>query len=258
MPSYSLHAHVTGTDANGKYAGMRATSRTRRLLHGPSDIVLDARARTVEVAGKPVNLTRLGFDILTVLLERRGEVLTHDELAELAWGQQAIEDHGAIQTGVYRLRLALDEAGAPGVIRAIRGVGYAIDGTPRPQPLLLERHALESALRAAPTPSLLVDPEGRVVLANDAASRLTGVEVVKLERLPSWLDVLTRESWPAVKHQFSSAVRWVEMGPPTACTIRVASGTGRPVGVRIAPIQNGHGAIGALVSFLIRAIGSDE
>ena len=70
----------------------------------------------------PKRLTRLGFEVLRVLLSR-GETVTNDELARSVWGHQATPDAGFVQTAVYQLRAAFHEAGAKDIIENVRGVG---------------------------------------------------------------------------------------------------------------------------------------
>lgn len=227
---------------------MQPEPRLTEVLHGPAEIVLDPRARTVTVGEQPLILTRLGFDLLAVLLHRRGEVLTHDELASLAWGQEPIGEHGAILTGVYRLRMALDKVGATNVIRAVRGVGYTIDGPKKATPALLERPALEAAFRASLLPALLVDLEGRVVSANDAASALTGIEVATLERLPAWRDVLAQGAWSTAQPPFAAARKGHTPPRFAAAAIRPGREETQAVEVTMVPITGQLEQIGVLIT----------
>ena len=228
---------------------MRSTLQLPRLLEGPGAIVVNTRARTVEVAAAPVILTRLAFDILSVLLDRRGEVVTHDELAELAWGYEATGHHGAIQTGIYRLRLALKVAGASGVIRAIRGVGYTVDGSPSHKDPLWEC-SVEAAFPAVPFPTLLVNPAGRLSLANEAAASLTGLEVADLESLTSWLSVLAETSRPVAEASFDAATSGEQPDPIDVSILDVRPNSGRSARLHVAPVSEHGQVIGNLVTLV--------
>ena len=138
------------------------------ILSGPAQLELDLRARTVTVGDRAVILTRLGFEVLRVLLSHRGETVTNDELARSVWGHQATPDAGFVQTAVYRLRAALREAGAGDIIENVRGVGYAIRGTRPDGDALLTRQVLEAAVRGLAQPLMILDSRQRIVLANDA------------------------------------------------------------------------------------------
>ncbi len=155
------------------------------ILAGPAQLELDLRARTVTVGDRAVVLTRLGFEVLRVLLSRRGETVTNDELARSVWGHQATPDAGFVQTAVYRLRAALREAGAGDIIENVRGVGYAIRGTRPDGDALLTRQVLEAAVRGLSVPLMVLDARQRIVLANDALAALSGYQVAELESLPT-------------------------------------------------------------------------
>lgn len=228
---------------------MRVTPQLPRLLDGPTAIVVDTRARTVDVAGAPVVLTRLSFDILTVLLDRRGEVVNHDELAELAWGYEATDDRGAIQTGIYRLRLALKVAGATSVIRAVRGVGYTVDSDPQSADPLRDS-TVDAALRAVPSPTLFVGPSGRPAVANDAAAALIGADIESLERLPSWLTVLSESSWPGARAAFGAASAGERPAPIQASAINQRDARAQPVRLHIAPVEGRGHVTGVLVTLV--------
>jgi len=104
----------------------RASGRADvRLRHG--DLVLDPAARTVIQRGEAVSLTSREFDLLNVLLDAAGRVLTRRALEEqlYAWGE-ALESN-ALEVHVHHLRRKL---GAD-LIRTVRGVGYMVDEVPR-------------------------------------------------------------------------------------------------------------------------------
>lgn len=164
------------TDASDSQAG---------ILAGPAQLELDLRARTVTVGDQAVVLTRLGFEVLRVLLSHRGETVTNDELARSVWGHQATPDAGFVQTAVYRLRAALRDAGAGNIIENVRGVGYAIRGTRPDGDALLTRQMLETAVRGLGVPLMVLDSRQRIVLANDALAELSGYQVAELESLPT-------------------------------------------------------------------------
>lgn len=104
----------------------RASGRADACLrHG--DLVLDPAARTVIQRGEAVSLTSREFDLLSVLLDAAGRVLTRRALEEqlYAWGE-ALESN-ALEVHVHHLRRKL---GAD-LIRTVRGVGYMVDEVPR-------------------------------------------------------------------------------------------------------------------------------
>ena len=162
-----------------------SVASTRRSLTGPAGIVVDIPARQAWVNDNAVELSALGFDMLCLLIERTGEVVTTDDLAQLVWGHERAGEPSYIHTAVYRLRTALGQAGATELIRNVRGVGYALIGERRFNDLVTEQPILEATLRAAQTPHLLVSLDFKVNLANQAVADILGYEVSELESMPA-------------------------------------------------------------------------
>ena len=104
----------------------RASGRAdASLRHG--ELVIDPAARTVTLQGEAVSLTSREFDLLRVLLDAAGRVLTRRVLEEqlYAWGD-AVESN-ALEVHIHHLRRKLGSD----LIRTVRGVGYLIDEAPR-------------------------------------------------------------------------------------------------------------------------------
>lgn len=161
------------------------TGDTVDLLEGPNGIVLDRRSRQVRAGDEEVLLTKQGFDLLALLLENRGDVLTKEFLAQTVWHHDAVSDLHFLHTAVYRLRAALKAAGSQSPIIAVRGVGYTIPGTPFGSGVFRPREAFESALRASVVPTMITDTSRRIRFANEAFAKLLGYTVEELEELPN-------------------------------------------------------------------------
>ena len=99
------------------------------ILRGPGDLALDVERRQVTIAGQPVTLTRLEFDLLHCLLENAGRVLSRERLLEQAWGYDFAGDTRAVDSAVKRLRAALRRAAPEAdAVESVRGVGYRLHG----------------------------------------------------------------------------------------------------------------------------------
>lgn len=96
------------------------------VLHGPADIRLLLRAHEAFVGEEQVHLTPKEFEVLRVLLARRGEVIPPDDLSVLIWGYETFGSRNYVEAHVSRLRGKLAECGAEGVIGTVRGVGYMV------------------------------------------------------------------------------------------------------------------------------------
>ncbi|MFI6338987.1 response regulator transcription factor [Streptomyces sp. NPDC050535] len=92
-----------------RMASLRVSPGTRRAWWG-----------TVEL-----QLTRTEFDLLELLVHNEGLVLDHAAIYRDVWGPDAGVDTKNLAGYVGYLRRKLTEAGAPDLIRTVRGVGYA-------------------------------------------------------------------------------------------------------------------------------------
>ena len=85
------------------------------------DIVLEHGGRTVAVAGSPVELTGMEFDLLAFLLAHPGIVMSREQLLERVWGLSFPGGTRTVDVHVAQLRRKLDR---PDLIRTVRGSGY--------------------------------------------------------------------------------------------------------------------------------------
>ena len=85
-------------------------------------VELDVRGHTVTLDGQPVELTRKEFDLLHLLLRRKGMVLTRDEILQQVWGYDYSGETRTVDMHVKDLRQKLGEE----LILTVRGVGYKI------------------------------------------------------------------------------------------------------------------------------------
>jgi two-component system response regulator QseB len=93
----------------------------RPLDHGR--LHLDPAMQTVTYDGREVPLQRREYMLLHKLLENAGQVFTRAQLEESLYGWDASVESNAVDVHIHNLRKKL----YPGLIRTIRGVGYAID-----------------------------------------------------------------------------------------------------------------------------------
>ncbi len=85
-------------------------------------IRLDTRQARVLVDGQPLVLTSHEFKLLSLLMQRKGEVLSRSELSEHIYAQDSDRDSNTIEVFVGRLRKKLPE----GCIETVRGLGYRL------------------------------------------------------------------------------------------------------------------------------------
>jgi DNA-binding response OmpR family regulator len=88
------------------------------------ELVISPRQRKVSLHGKPLQLTRREFDVLTYLAERVGQVVSRRELLTEVWNQSRIGEEQTIDVHISWLRRKLGEtAAAPRFLHTVRGVG---------------------------------------------------------------------------------------------------------------------------------------
>ena len=80
----------------------------------------------VKVNGKDVTLTYKEFEILCLMLENEGVVLTRSVLMDRIWGCEFERENRTLDVHIRTLRAKLGEAGS--CIETVRGVGYKIEG----------------------------------------------------------------------------------------------------------------------------------
>jgi DNA-binding response OmpR family regulator len=90
------------------------------------DVRMDIGSREVSKAGRVVHLTPLEFDLLRLLIERRGQVVTRDEILDRVW-DEAIVSPRTVEPHIVHLRQKLeDDPARPRHILGVRGVGYKL------------------------------------------------------------------------------------------------------------------------------------
>jgi DNA-binding response OmpR family regulator len=88
-------------------------------------IEIDFAQRAVTVGGRPVALTPLEFKLLSTFVRHPNQVLSHEQLLELVWGDALTGSRARTKLYVGYLRQKLADAGAEiSPIETVRGFGY--------------------------------------------------------------------------------------------------------------------------------------
>lgn len=85
------------------------------------DVRIDLAARQVEVAGQPIQLTPTEFELLSILAERPGSVVSRAQLLDRVWGDAFVTVSRTLDVHMTRLRTKLNR---PHLIVTRRGHGY--------------------------------------------------------------------------------------------------------------------------------------
>ncbi len=91
-------------------------------------IQVDVDRHLVFIRGQEVHLRRKEFELLSLLMENAGRLLTRDVLIDRIWGSDYFGDTKTLDVHIKRLRTHIEEdSSSPKLITTIRGVGYRFD-----------------------------------------------------------------------------------------------------------------------------------
>ena len=74
--------------------------------------------------GNTLELTKNEIKILSYLMERKGEIVSRDDLMEYLWNSDYYVDDNTLSVNVTRIRKKLQEVGVKDIIETRRGLGY--------------------------------------------------------------------------------------------------------------------------------------
>ena len=104
--------------------------RTKKLSNEGNviyrDITLNVPARAVTIEGKPIELTKLEFDLLHALILNENVVLDRDYLLENVWGGDEVYQDRTVNVAINRLKEKIDPDKTNEYIKTVRGVGYTL------------------------------------------------------------------------------------------------------------------------------------
>ena len=127
------------------------------------DFELDRGAYQLRRAGRVVRLERIPLDVLFLLVESRGQLLTREEILARIWGTEVFLDvDNSINTAIRKIRQALkDNPESPRFLHTVPGKGYRFEGSdftsnvsviPPGAPVLPAEVSASAPAEAAPPP----------------------------------------------------------------------------------------------------------
>ena len=111
----------------------RTTSGGTVEVDAPAEaagVRVDRLRHEVQVDGQPAELPPKEFDLLAVLVENAGRVLTRNQLIDDVWGADYVGDTKTLDVHIRRLRTRIErDPREPQRIQTVRGVGYKFSDT---------------------------------------------------------------------------------------------------------------------------------
>ena len=119
------------------FAFSELLARVRAVLRRPqeqkaeklkiADLEVNLMNHKVYRAGESIELTKNEFILLSLLAQRKGEVLSRTFIAEQVWDINFDTDTNVVDVAIKRLRLKIDNPFAMKLIHTVRGIGYVLE-----------------------------------------------------------------------------------------------------------------------------------
>ena len=117
-------------------------ARVRALTRRPSALVqcplqvggliLRSGTHEVECDGHRTSLTPMEFTLLEALMQRAGQVVRKEDLAEIGWGTEQPFNGSTLYVFIRSLRNKLHSEHRPDLLHTVRGVGYVLKAMASP------------------------------------------------------------------------------------------------------------------------------
>jgi TolB-like protein/DNA-binding winged helix-turn-helix (wHTH) protein len=131
------------------------------MIYKFGDVELDPSRFELRRSGRALKLERIPMELLILLVEREGRVVTRQEIVDRLWGKDVFVDteHG-INTAVRKIRQALsDDSEQPRFVQTVTGKGYRFVAQRNgDSPLSSESEAAQPAPSKEPEPISIPEP----------------------------------------------------------------------------------------------------
>ena len=104
-----------------------STASDAEILH-MAGIKLDQASHRVRIAGEPVRLTPMEYQLLHFFMLNPDRVYSRAQLLDRVWGNSIDIEERTVDVHIRRLRMTLEASGHDHLIQTIRGTGYRFSG----------------------------------------------------------------------------------------------------------------------------------
>ncbi|MES2785724.1 MAG: heavy metal response regulator transcription factor [Pseudomonadota bacterium] len=91
------------------------------------DLEIDPVRHRATRTGQRIDLSAKEFALLTLLMQKTGEVLSRTQIASLVWDIHFDSDTNVVEVAIRRLRAKIDDPFEQKLIHTVRGVGYVLE-----------------------------------------------------------------------------------------------------------------------------------
>ncbi len=105
---------------------LRRELQTKSKIIELDDLTIDPQSRIATYGEKLLNLTKIEFDLLTVLADHTNSVLSRNQLLELVWGYDFEAETNVVDVFIGYLRKKLEADESPRIIHTVRGIGFIL------------------------------------------------------------------------------------------------------------------------------------
>ena len=111
-----------------RYTRYNGTDKAESDVIDFNGLVINRGTHECWLYDKELTLTPIEFDILWMLCENRGQVISAERLFETVWGEKYLDRNNTVMVHIRRLREKMHEPSRnPRFIKTVWGVGYKID-----------------------------------------------------------------------------------------------------------------------------------
>ncbi|MGK6310625.1 heavy metal response regulator transcription factor [Variovorax sp. DT-64] len=105
----------------------QAAYKAPGTVHRVCDLEVDFVAHKVHRAGQRIELSAKEFQLLSIFIQRRGQILSRTTLAERVWNMNFDSETNMVEVAVRRLRAKIDDPFSPKLLHNVRGIGYVLE-----------------------------------------------------------------------------------------------------------------------------------
>ena len=110
------------------YTTEESASVTQVRLNSGQSFVLDLlKGRIVASEGQEAELSKNELQILSILMQKKGEIVSREEIVNALWDSENFVDDNTLTVNITRLRSKLEQIGITDAIVTRRGMGYQLN-----------------------------------------------------------------------------------------------------------------------------------